>query len=59
MTAFARTQNGGLIVVTGSSAIIHRDLITGLAAKHRLPAVYPQRIFAESGGLISYGPDTV
>jgi putative ABC transport system substrate-binding protein len=35
----------------------HRDLIIALAARHRLPAVYPFRYFATSGGLMSYGTD--
>jgi putative ABC transport system substrate-binding protein len=37
--------------------LIHRELIVTLAARHRLPAVYPYRIFVASGGLISYGSD--
>jgi putative ABC transport system substrate-binding protein len=37
--------------------MIHRDLVITLAARHHLPAVYPYRIFPESGGLISYGVD--
>ena len=40
-------------------ATVHRDLIISLAARHRLPAVYVQRFFVTSGGLISYGPDLV
>jgi putative ABC transport system substrate-binding protein len=55
---FARSPNGGLVVALGGTAI-HRDLIIALAAKHRLPAVYPHRYFATGGGLISYGPDTI
>ena len=39
--------------------IDHRQFIIKLAALHRLPAVYPLRIFAADGGLISYGPDVV
>ena len=39
--------------------MVHRDLIVTLAARHRLPAVYPFRFFARSGGLISYGPDSI
>ena len=39
--------------------IVHRELIIGLAARHRLPAVYPARLFVTSGGLISYGPNSV
>ena len=48
------------MIVTGSApAAIHRDLIITLAARHRLPAVYPVRFFVTAGGLISYGPDLV
>jgi putative ABC transport system substrate-binding protein len=57
VTAFAHQENGGLIVVTGSSAIVHRDFIIALAARLRLPAVYPFRYYVTGGGLISYGPD--
>jgi putative tryptophan/tyrosine transport system substrate-binding protein len=49
--------NGGLIVTGGALAEVHRKLITTLAARHRLPAVYPFRYFVSSGGLISYGPN--
>ena len=58
LTAFSRTPNGGLIVVTGSALAAHRDLIIALAARLRLPAAYPYRYYVASGGLISYGPDT-
>jgi putative tryptophan/tyrosine transport system substrate-binding protein len=57
--AFARSPNGGLIVTGSTLATVHRDLIVTLAAQHKLPAVYPQRIFVSNGGLISYGPDFV
>jgi putative tryptophan/tyrosine transport system substrate-binding protein len=59
VTTFARGSHGGLIVTGSSLAIVHRDLIISLAARHRLPAAYPYRYFVASGGLISYGPDTV
>jgi putative ABC transport system substrate-binding protein len=55
----ARGPNAGLIVSTNTAAAIHRDLIIALATRHRLPAVYPYRYFVSSGGLISYGPDTI
>ena len=57
VAAFARGSNGGLIVTASSGAIVHRELIIMLAARHRLPAVYPFRFFVTDGGLISYGPD--
>jgi len=60
VSAFARgAKNGGLIVTGGTFAIVHRALITTVAARHRLPAVYPFRFFVTGGGLISYGPDLV
>jgi putative tryptophan/tyrosine transport system substrate-binding protein len=59
VTAFARTPNGGLIVTRTTEAIMHRGSIIALAARHRLPAVYPLRVFVADGGLISYGPDIV
>jgi len=59
ITSFARTANGGLIVTPNASASVHRDLIVALAARHRLPAVYPFRYHADGGGLVSYGPDVV
>src|SRR5262249_9727665 len=52
---FAREPNGGLIVLPSQIATTHRDLIIALAARHRLPAIYPWRYFPESGGLSSYG----
>jgi putative ABC transport system substrate-binding protein len=55
--AFARMPNGGLIVLPDVSTVQHRDLIIALAARHRLPAIYPYRYFAVSGGLVSYGTD--
>ena len=59
ITAFAREPNGGLIVTSGGSAIVHRDLIVTLAARHKLPAVYFERLFVAAGGLISYGVNEV
>src|SRR5262249_23039472 len=57
VTAFARSRNGGLIVVVSAASLTHRELIITLAARHRLPTVYPYRVFASHGGLITYGPD--
>ena len=57
LAAFARSSNGGLIVTAGPTTTIHRELIIALAARHKLPAVYPNRLFDTAGGLISYGPD--
>jgi putative tryptophan/tyrosine transport system substrate-binding protein len=59
IAAFARTPNGGLITTSSALAVIRRDLIIGLAAKHKLPAIYYRRLFVASGGLVSYGPDVI
>jgi putative ABC transport system substrate-binding protein len=59
LTAFASGSNGGLIVLGSTLANIHRELIITLAARHRLPAVYSDRLFVVSGGLISYGPNRI
>jgi putative tryptophan/tyrosine transport system substrate-binding protein len=56
---FAPGLNGGLIVTGSAAAIVHRELIATLAARHRLPAVYPGRYSVTAGGLISYGPDLI
>ena len=58
VAAFARSANGGLIVIPGGTGS-NRDLIVPLAARHRLPAVYPYRYYVADGGLISYGPNTI
>ena len=58
-TAFARTAGGGLVVTASALALVHLDRIVALAAKLRLPAVYPRRVYVESGGLVSYGFDVV
>jgi putative ABC transport system substrate-binding protein len=57
INAFAQQPNGALLVAPNAVTILHRDLIIALAARHRLPAVYPYRFFATSGGFISYGVD--
>ena len=54
---FAREPNGALLVLPDVSAVNHRDRIIAQAARQRLPAIYPYRLFAESGGLVSYGSD--
>jgi putative tryptophan/tyrosine transport system substrate-binding protein len=59
VTAFARGSNGGLIVTGSAFGIVHRKLITTLAARHKLPAVYSGRFYVTAGGLISYGPDSI
>jgi len=59
ITTFSDQPNGGLIVLTGVPAIIHHKLIIALAARHRLPAVYPFRMIASDGGLCSYGLDSI
>src|SRR5215472_16357482 len=57
--AVAGSANSGLVVTGSPSAVIHRNLIIELAARNKLPAVYPFRVFVTAGGLISYGPDFV
>jgi putative tryptophan/tyrosine transport system substrate-binding protein len=59
IAAFARSSNDGLIVTIGTLTDAHREVISALAARHRLPAVYPFPFFVRSGGLISYGPDII
>jgi ABC-type uncharacterized transport system substrate-binding protein len=59
IAALARSSNGGVVVTGSPEASRHRDLIVTLAARHRLPTVYPYRSFVVDGGLISYGPDMV
>jgi putative ABC transport system substrate-binding protein len=55
----AHEPGSGLIVTASGLAILHRELIITLATRHRLPAVYFNRLFVEAGGLISYGADTI
>jgi putative tryptophan/tyrosine transport system substrate-binding protein len=57
LSTFAREPNGGLIVLNSVEASIHRKMITDLAARLRLPAIYPYRFFTADGGLVSYGID--
>jgi putative ABC transport system substrate-binding protein len=59
LAAFAQEPNGGVIMTSSSSAVIHRQLIISLAMRHRLPNVYPFRYYVASGGLASYGPDLI
>jgi len=59
MADFARTANGGLIVTAGPGTFVHRDLFVALATRHRLPAIYFDRYYVASGGLISYGPNPI
>jgi putative tryptophan/tyrosine transport system substrate-binding protein len=59
VTAFARRPNGGLIVAVSALSLIYRELVVALAARHRLPVVYPYRFFVTGGGLMSYGPNLI
>ena len=58
VTAFAQAPNGGLIIANSQFAFVHRELIIALAARYRLPAVYPYRSLVVGGGLVSYGTDS-
>jgi putative ABC transport system substrate-binding protein len=55
----ASAPNPGLLVTASAPANVHRNLIVSLAARHRLPTVYPYRYFVAAGGLVCYGPDTI
>jgi putative tryptophan/tyrosine transport system substrate-binding protein len=57
ITKFASSPNGGLILTASALSVVHRDLVVGLAAKHKLPAVYHRRYFVAGGGLMSYGSE--
>jgi putative ABC transport system substrate-binding protein len=59
VAAFASEPDGGMVLTTGAAALRHRELIIALAARHRLPAIYPYRFFLSDGGLMSYGIDTI
>ena len=59
VAAFARGSNGGLIVTASTVAVVHRDVIIAVAARHKLPGVYYERFFVDAGGLMSYGPDLI
>jgi putative tryptophan/tyrosine transport system substrate-binding protein len=57
--AFSRVPNGGLLLPSDGTTIVHRDLVIALAIRHNLPAVYALRVFVTAGGLMSYGADFV
>jgi putative ABC transport system substrate-binding protein len=57
LAGLGRERGGGLVVMPDNFTSIHRRLIAELAARHRVPAIYPFRYFATAGGLMSYGPD--
>jgi putative ABC transport system substrate-binding protein len=59
MVAMDRKEGGGLIFPIGSFFSAHRQQIIGLAARYRLPAIYPHRFFADEGGLVSYGNNSL
>jgi putative tryptophan/tyrosine transport system substrate-binding protein len=59
VTTFGRSANGGLLVTGSPLTFLHRNLVIALAAQHKLPAVYFERVFVTDGGLLSYGPDFV
>jgi putative ABC transport system substrate-binding protein len=59
VAAFVGSSKSGLIVTVSALSVVRRDQITGLAARHKVPTIYPGRIFADAGGLMSYGPDFI
>jgi len=59
VAASAREPNSGLVVMPDAFTIGHHTDITSLAARYRVPTVYPFRIFAEVGGLLSYGSNAL
>jgi ABC-type uncharacterized transport system substrate-binding protein len=59
ITTFAPHANGGVIVFPHPIMTTNRNLIVQLAARYRLPAIYPLRFFSAAGGLLSYGIDQV
>ena len=59
VAAFASEPGAGLVLTTGAGSLRFRELIIALAARHRLPAIYPNRIFPTDGGLMSYGIDSI
>jgi putative tryptophan/tyrosine transport system substrate-binding protein len=59
LDVFVRGPNGGLIVTASTLATVHRDLIIEIASKHRLPAIYANRLFVTGGGLLSYISDRI
>ena len=59
VAALAASANGGIIVTGSPYAVIHRELIIRLAARHKVPVIYYERFFVADGGLMSYGPNTI
>jgi putative ABC transport system substrate-binding protein len=59
VATFAQSSNGGLILTASALSVVHRNLITALALRHKLPAVYTNRSFVTDGGLISYGANFI
>ena len=57
IAAFANEPNGGLMVLPDVSTLNYREGLIALAGRYRLPTIYPERIFATGGGLLSYGCD--
>jgi putative ABC transport system substrate-binding protein len=56
LAAFARAPNGGLVILPSPLVTLHREMIAGAALRHRLPSIYLARLYAASGGLMTYGP---
>jgi putative tryptophan/tyrosine transport system substrate-binding protein len=59
LDTLSQQANSGIVVLSAPTNYLHADRIISLAARHRLPAIYPNRLFATSGGLLAYGSDIV
>jgi putative ABC transport system substrate-binding protein len=59
VAAFGRDPASGLIVMPDAFMAVYQDLIVTLAARYRVPTIYPYRFFVPGGGLVSYGPDVM
>jgi putative tryptophan/tyrosine transport system substrate-binding protein len=57
LDTLSQQANSGIAILSARTNYLHANLIISLAVRHRLPAIYPNRLFATSGGLLAYGSD--